>query len=336
MLFIDPPFVEFILFILFAPFARFLLFLIFIFLSLRLFLFSLYYYILDLFFLFFFSLFWKLYLCTVTLKEYYDVSSSIKTIIQKLWQKKSDHKWISTRYHRLLNSLNSFRSFFHPFSLKKRERERNFLISYFPRSRRKSETLVVQENWKPIRPPVYWFCKSSRNSESSGGGRGRRLTLAKAINKNTGARAPNTFRFRPSVGRASGSHPFLPALEVINPTEPRLRVFNFRATFLFMCTTYRNRFCRLKLLKSVEINEKPRQIDRNKGTSDDTLALFPSFWGLAFSYRVSTSEKTTKVVSKRSERLLYRRNDRTFSNSRFYFKRGRWLKSKKFYTWNVS
>lgn len=207
---------------------------------------------------------------------------------------------------------------------KERKRERNFLISYFPRSRRKSETLVVQENWKPIRPPVYWFCKSSRNSESSGGGRGRRLaTLAKAINKNTGARAPNTFRFRPSVGRASGSHPFLPALEVINPTEPRLRVFNFRATFLFMCTTYRNRFCRLKLLKSVEINEKPRQIDRNKGTSDDTLALFPSFWGLAFSYRVSTSEKTTKVVSKRSERLLYRRNDRTFSNSRFYFKRGR-------------
>lgn len=168
---------------------------------------------------------------------------------------------------------------------KERKRERNFLISYFPRSRRKSETLVVQENWKPIRPPVYWFCKSSRNSESSGGGRGRRLTLAKAINKNTGARAPNTFRFRPSVGRASGSHPFLPALEVINPTEPRLRVFNFRATFLFMCTTYRNRFCRLKLLKSVEINEKPRQIDRNKGTSDDTTRHprpFSPFLGTRF------------------------------------------------------
>lgn len=77
-------------------------------------------------------------------------------------------------YHRLLNSLNSslFLSIVPSTLEKERERERNFLISYFPRSRRKSETLVVQENWKPIRPPVYWFCKSSRNSESSGGGEG--------------------------------------------------------------------------------------------------------------------------------------------------------------------
>lgn len=103
---------------------------------------------------------------------------------------------------------------------------------------------------------------------------GRRLTLEGDKQKHR-VRVHNTFRFRPSVG------PPLPALEVINPAEPRLRVFNFRATFLFMCTTYRNRFCRLKLLKSVEINENPDRsiVTRVQATTPRHPRPFSPFFG---------------------------------------------------------
>lgn len=107
----------------------------------------------------------------------------------------------------------------------------------------------------------------------------------------------NTFRFRTS-------HPFL---EVINPAEPRLRVFNFRATFLFMCTTYRNRFCRLKLLESVEINENPdRSIVTRVHERRHLARSFspPLFRDLVFVTRV--------YIAGGRRSLLYRRKDVIF------------------------
>lgn len=140
---------------------------------------------------------------------------------------------------------------------------------------------------------------------------GRRLTLEGDKQKHR-VRVHNTFRFRPSVG------PPLPALEVINPAEPRLRVFNFRATFLFMCTTYRNRFCRLKLLKSVEINENPDRsiVTRVQATTPRHPRPFsPFFWGLGFCHRVSTCRGRNGEGCSKS-RLVYRRKDQMyFSNS---------------------
>lgn len=149
---------------------------------------------------FFFSLIRKPYLCTVTL-----IVKRIPRCLFRLKQlfKNLDHKWISIAtvppFAQLVKFLLiPFNRSIHSWK-RERERERNFLISYFPRSRRKSETLVVQENWKPIRPPVYWFCKSSRNSESSGGGEGG-VWRWKAINKNTGSVCTTPFVFVPRSG----------------------------------------------------------------------------------------------------------------------------------------